>query len=351
MAQAQKKVDNNKPSKTPEAKEESLEETEVKEEDEFIGYYERPKVLGRYEYGKHKKLELIELQGSENLKGSTLIVGFAGIGTTSTVVSAFLIGEKNLPLVAVFQSAELAALCSVHKYQATASLRIYGDNRMCVCVGDLQLSAVSQAELIWTISEALIDFARRHNCTHIVAVDGFPIRSGVDRLKHYVRQQQEQLNGGSLKNEKAETMEDQILKDQDAKEPNDLFLKVGYLSNNKDVGIKLKNLGHKAIKTGQIIGVTGALLAASYVCNQDDPPLTVLLAPDPVQIPDQRGALLAVKLIRELFGFNEIKIEQLEVETKRLATKIDEAIKDVQAQITRQFQQYLPKQPPSGMYS
>ncbi|ETO27885.1 hypothetical protein RFI_09247 [Reticulomyxa filosa] len=140
-----------------------------------------------------------------------------------------------------------------------------------------------------------------------------------------------------------ETTTDQIADDQ--KDP---YAVARYITCDLEMAKKLKELGHKPVKTGQIIGLTGAILSFSYTASSDDPPVTVLLAPDPVKIPDQRGALLAVRLLREIFAL-DLDTSTLETEAKRLADKIKATIADIKEQISSQVQR-ASRPAPSNMY-
>jgi len=108
-------------------------------------------------------------------------------------------------------------------------------------------------------------------------------------------------------------------------------------------------MGHEPVKTGQILGVTGAMLAWSFTAKPDDPPLTCLLAPDPVEIPDQRGALLTVKLLKEIWHV-QVDVSELELEAKRLAQKIQSTFESIRNQVKKQISQSTTK-PPFGMYA
>merc|ERR1712154_131392 len=93
----------------------------------------------------------------------------------------------------------------------------------------------------------------------------------------------------------------------------DEFEIVRYLTTKKD--------GHEGIKTMQIMGTTGAMMqmafcgdvySNSYEDNKDNPdiPFTALLGPDPVHIPDRRGALLVITLLRDIWNLGQIKLDQ-----------------------------------------
>jgi len=123
---------------------------------------------------------------------------------------------------------------------------------------------------------------------------------------------------------------------------------VGYLTTSKEIGPILKKMSHEPVKTGQILGVTGAMLAWSFTAKSDDPPLTCLLAPDPVEIPDQRGALLTVNLLKEIWHL-QIDTSELEIEAERLAQKIQTTIENIRTQVKKQYSQSTSK-PPAGMY-
>jgi len=107
-------------------------------------------------------------------------------------------------------------------------------------------------------------------------------------------------------------------------------------------------MGHEPVKTGQILGVTGTMLAWSLTADCDDPPLTCLLAPDPVDIPDQRGAVLIVHLLKEIWHL-QIDASELEIEAKRLYKKIEHTISDIKNQVKSQYAK-TSKPPPPGMY-
>ncbi|ETO27884.1 nesprin [Reticulomyxa filosa] len=165
-------------------------------EDVSDGFVPRPRVISRFHYGTNNESHLVEFEGSERVNGSVFIEGVSGVGVTATVVSAYLIKELNLPIVASFESPHLPAMCSIHSFRASPVIRIHGDADgkisfkkknlikfffICVAVGDLPISASEKSEIIWDITRAFADFARRHRCRHIVTVEGMPIKNEFDR--------------------------------------------------------------------------------------------------------------------------------------------------------------------------
>lgn len=138
--------------------------------------------------------------------------------------------------------------------------------------------------------------------------------------------------------------------------------------------------GHNGIKSGQILGVIGAVMQLAYAANDmqffsteentniavqstDDYknenvdesvescgpiPFSALLAPDSVSVPDRRGASLVVKLLQEIFGIN-IDSQKLAEQAERLAAKVMQTINEIQKQITKEKR--YKSQPPPGMYN
>jgi len=301
---------------------------------------------------KNKESRLVEFEGASKCNRAIFVEGLSGVGISSSVVSAYLVGHLKLPLIAVFESEHLPAMCSIHKYLATSSIRIYGNESVCVALGDHQVSAVSQSELVWDMAYAFADFARRHLCSHIISIDGYPVKDDMEKHIQSIAQLIPQKNQKGIAipldddNQKNKPNENKDANEEVKKSP---FEVVGYLTTSKDVGPVLKKMNHEPVKTGQILGVTGAMLAWSFTAKSDDPPLTCLLAPDPVEIPDQRGALLIVKLLKEIWHI-KVDISELELEAKRLAEKIQSTIENIKAQVKKQYSQSTSK-PPFGMYA
>jgi len=335
MSQASKKETK------PERKSE-LKRSESISEDVTDGFVARPRVISRFHYGRHNESHLVEFEGSEKVNGSIFIEGVSGVGVTATVVSAYLIKEMNLPIVATFESPYLPAMCAVHSFRATPMFRIHGDADVCVAVGDLPISASEKSEILWDITRAFADFARRHRCKHIIAVEGMPIKNEFDReiskIEKMIPKNPEAIDLGR----------DESNTEEQPEEHKDEYAVARYITCDLELAKKLKELGHKPVKTGQIIGLTGSLLSFSYTASSDDPPITVLLAPDPVKIPDQRGALLAVRLLRELFAL-DLETSSLETEARRLADKIKATISDIRDQIASQVHKSN-RPAPANMY-
>jgi len=134
-----------------------------------------------YYYGKNQESRLVEFDGASKCNRTIFVEGLSGVGISSSVVSAYVVGHLKLPLIAVFESEHLPAMCSIHKYLATSSIRIYGNEYVCVALGDHQISAVQQSELVWDMAYAFADFARRHLCTDIISIDGYPVKDDVQK--------------------------------------------------------------------------------------------------------------------------------------------------------------------------
>ncbi len=71
----------------------------------------RPKHISTFHYGcERNKSCLIEFEGVTMTNGSLFVECLSGVGTTSSVVGAYIVGELELPLVAVFHSPEVCGM-------------------------------------------------------------------------------------------------------------------------------------------------------------------------------------------------------------------------------------------------
>mmetsp|Transcript_15725 Transcript_15725/g.24929 ORF Transcript_15725/g.24929 Transcript_15725/m.24929 type:complete len:338 (+) Transcript_15725:47-1060(+) len=333
--------------------------TEEKTE-ETLGYFERPKICARFKYGSHKESTLLEFEGVDQCNGSMLIEALRGIGTTSTVVGAHLIGTLKLQCVAVFVSPSLPAMTSVHKFMPTSAIRIYGNKEMCVAISDYALHSTDRCDIVWQICQSVMEFAQRHKCKHIISVDGFPVTGGVQQqiesmAKQHMKQQQKLQNHSA-----AEDDDEDKEKEKETEPAADPFAVAHYLSTDKSIAEKLKQSGHEGIKTMQIMGATGAMMQMAFCGafygdaeedNQADVPFSALLAPDPVSIPDRRGALLAIRLLREVWGLHEIDVESLQQDAARLQEKVQQTVSEIATQMQAQRRiQMQAQRPPQHMY-
>jgi predicted ATP-grasp superfamily ATP-dependent carboligase len=317
---------------------------------DYPGFKKRPRVISRFPYGPNNESHLVELEAATNCNGSVFVEGVAGVGVVSTVVAATLIKQLSLPLVAVFESPELPQMASVHSFRATAPFRIYGDSTVCVATGDVPISAASKSHLIWQIVRAFTDFARRHKCTHIVTVEGNPIKAGLEKEFKSIAKLLPKGEGGFGGSTSTDEDTEKKVDEDESEEDGDPFATVKFITCDEAIGKKLKEMGHGPVRTGQIVGLTGGLLQWSFTAPLEDPPVTCLLAAAPQDLPDQRGALLAVKVLRELFSLADLDITELESETTRLGEKIKATIEDIKTQITSQLKQMQPAAPPTHMY-
>jgi len=154
---------------------------EKQEDDAFQGYIERYNIPGVYYCGKNQKSRLVEFGSACDCFNSIFIEGLSGVGISASVVSAYIVGYLKLPLVAVFESVYLPAMSSIDKYCATSAIRIYGNANVCVALGDHQVSPVHDSELMWDMARSFTGFAKRHRCTHIITIDGYPVKDEMQK--------------------------------------------------------------------------------------------------------------------------------------------------------------------------
>eukprot|EP01084_Bolivina_argentea_P250838 420458_1 len=340
-------------------------EEKVDDQKEALGFFERPKIFARYKYGTNNESTLIEFEGVKHCNKSILIEALKGIGTTSTVVGAHIIGVLKLPCIAVFVSSTLPAMTSVHKFMPTSAIRIYGNKNVCVAISDYALHSTERSDTIWQICQSLVDFSRRHQCQHIISVDGFPVKDKVqkqiDKLaKMHGKDPNDAQTLDLNKNKDIEKKNEQKTKD--------IFETVHYLTTDKSIAETLQKDGHKGIKTMQIMGATGAMMQLAFCgdiyCNdvnindtmnddnnKDIVLFSAMLAPDPIHIPDRRGALLTIRLLRDIWGLKQINLDALQKDADRLQKKIEQTVTEIASQMQQQRRIQMAKAaPPAHMY-
>lgn len=214
---------------TVDQKQPGSEEEEKKDGLPGLGLFERPKVVGKYAFGANKTSYLLEFEGVEACNGSTFIEGLSGVGTTATVVAAYLIGQLELPLIAVYYNPSLPPMTSIHKSVPSSPVRIYGNAHVCVAVGDYPLASDKFGRTIWVIARCLLQFANRHRCRHIICIDGFPIESAIEKKIQSIAREAEK-SGHSRR----DSIEKEV--------PNDVFSTLGYLTTEKDIALELQKL-------------------------------------------------------------------------------------------------------------
>eukprot|EP00005_Dracoamoeba_jomungandri_P012494 CAMPEP_0174275294 /NCGR_PEP_ID=MMETSP0439-20130205/59746_1 /TAXON_ID=0 /ORGANISM="Stereomyxa ramosa, Strain Chinc5" /LENGTH=303 /DNA_ID=CAMNT_0015367385 /DNA_START=13 /DNA_END=924 /DNA_ORIENTATION=+ len=261
----------------PEKKEEKKVEVKGKEMDEESnplrgsGFYKRKSVAFTKTYGDSvaTQVKLRELEGA-NVKGAVIMTGFPSTSLASILSTGYIREQLKLPLVGVISSYAFPPRCIIEKGIPSHSVRIFGDTSLVVVLCEFKIPT---PELNFLLTEALLDFAERHECPLLLTVEGVPV----------------------------EDEDDQRLR---------------FISTNSLFSENLLKNGHTPLDEAVVGGVTGALLAEGSLAEVD---VACLLAPMSKDVPDAKSAVTVVKtvtnFVKEEF-FPELVIDTTSLENK-----------------------------------
>lgn len=211
--------------------------------------------------------------------GAVIVTGFPSTSLASILTAGYLREQLKLPLVGVISSHAFAPRCIIERGLPSHSVRIFGDERLVVVLCEFK---IPEAALIHTLTEALLDFASRHNSPIIVTVEGMPA--------------------------------------SDKKDP-----KLHFISTDKSLSETLIADGHKALEEAVVGGVTGAILSEGALSQSTG--VASLLTPTSSSLPEAETAVTVVKVVVKYLSSLGHKVD---VDTAPLESKAEELNKTIQ---------------------
>jgi uncharacterized protein len=118
-----------------------------------------------------------EIDAPEKLVGGAVIEGFPGAGLAGTISSTCLVSSLRLPLAGELRSPQFPALATVLDRRAQAPARVYADRKLnlTIFLGDF----VPGQSATYQIASAIVDWAKRKECSFIVTSYSIPVSAEV----------------------------------------------------------------------------------------------------------------------------------------------------------------------------
>jgi len=244
------------------------------------GFYNKREVGLSKEYGDTlaNKIRVREFKDID-VDGAVILAGFPSTSLASILTGGYLREQLKLPLVGVISSYGFPPRCIIEKGIPSQSVRIFGDRRLVVILCEFKIPS---NELINSLTEALLDFAQRHNSPSLLTVEGVPVSDASDR-------------------------------------------NLRFISTDRDLSEKLIADGHTPLDEAVVGGVTGALLAEGVLQNTTD--VSCLLTPTAEAFPDADSAVTVVKVVTHYLNSLGHKVE---VDTTPLENKAGELHETIQ---------------------
>tara|TARA_B100000953_G_C18008200_1_gene417203 strand:+ start:790 stop:1548 length:759 start_codon:yes stop_codon:yes gene_type:complete len=114
----------------------------------------------------------------KNLKGSTLIDGFPGVGLVGNIVANFLINNLKLEQIGVIDSDKFPPISVVKEGEPHHPMRLYAGEQICndgkcnqivICVSEFVPPASVTKELV----RCILDWAESRGCNSVISAEGF----------------------------------------------------------------------------------------------------------------------------------------------------------------------------------
>jgi predicted ATP-grasp superfamily ATP-dependent carboligase len=245
-----------------------------------------------------------------DVRGSTIITGFYTESFAAGLAAKYVVDELNLPLIGTMYAESGMPVCVVNASHPAHVVRIYGNRNLVVFLAQKILeSAMNNA-----ISYAIYDFARRHHCSQIIALEAFQ-----KDLSIKVDKEHENVDEFDIMEKLKKTA------------LNDKPQKLRYLTNDESCANILKSAGHKKIRGAIIMGVTGGIIARASTCG--DLKVVALICPYNPLLGQSRASILLVKMVNLL--------AKVSVDTKTL----EEDAEELESQVKKEFDKAIESKP------
>jgi uncharacterized protein len=223
-----------------------------------------------------------------DLKGSTIIEGFPGVGLVSTICATYLIDTLKLDQICAVESEDFPPTSMIYATKPKFPARIYAsaEKKLAVFLGEFSPSP----NLHRPIAMKLLDWVKEKECARVVSTEGLP---STEVCKH-------------------ETNE--------AREPN--MFGVGSTDNAR---AELKTAGIEQLEVGMVYGISGVLLNEGRW--QDYDTMTLLAEACP-HVPDAMATTKILEALNKLMPDLKIDIKPL----LEQSSKFEEHLKGLREQ-------------------
>lgn len=251
-------------------------------------------VINEVEY-EHGTVSLYEYEHIE-CNGAVVLEGVPSEGLPASIAAQYLVDELGLPLIGEIRGYAEDPVCVVRWSQPSHGLQIYGNQSIVVFTA---LTAPPPSVAL-ALAPAIFDFARRHQCPHVVTFEGI----------------QEQL---SIEvDDPSDEVAIMNLIEKSAMAPKARTLR--FMTNDTDTSDRLMALACKPLRGAIISGVTGGILARASTSRSVK--VTGLLSPFSSFGGHARGALGLVKCLVALFDIQGLDLSTLEEDAEDVEDEI-----------------------------
>jgi len=237
-------------------------------------------------FSPNKKIQTEKIFGRVTLReyencdceGALVFQGFPSTSICSILCAGYLKDQLGLPLIGSISSPTFPSRCIVENGFPIHPLRLYGDRRIVVVMGEFKFPSNEET---FSVATAVLDFAKRHKCQMILCAEGVPVESSAEDW-------------------------------------------VAYVSTSKPFSDKMTELGAKNLNESMIGGITGITLAEGAVSDVD---VGCLIAPTSSQFPDAMCAVRIIKSLNSILGNMCINLEPLTAKAHALQKSVSQLLK------------------------
>lgn len=114
------------------------------------------------------------------LKNPIVIEGFPGIGMIGTIGASYLAEKLDMKLVGYFVSPKFPPIAAIHNYKPVSPARIYASEKHDLIV--LFSEFVIPAETVFSLSEQILEFAKKNKASAIYSLAGVAAQAPDDKF-------------------------------------------------------------------------------------------------------------------------------------------------------------------------
>jgi uncharacterized protein len=224
----------------------------------------------------------IEIHESAELKGTTVVVGFPGVGFSSPIALNYLIKQLDMTLVGHIVSEGFPPVASIHGYEPQHPMRIYQKGDLVV----VTMEFVPTDEILRPLGMHLLKWTAQGGVTRMIVLDTMSPSDLEDFMDHRK------------------------------------VFSVGATHNDRVV---LDTAGMELIEEGMITGLPGVMLAEGAAAGI--PVINIVIEAHPM-FPDVRAAVLLLEEAVKVAPLVKVDLKELE----EGANEVESTVKDQVAQ-------------------
>ncbi len=219
----------------------------------------------------------VEIKEIEPIKLNRPIVieGFPGIGMVGTISASYLAEKLGMKLVGYLASNLFPPIAAIHEYKPVSPARIYESKELNLIV--LFSEFVVPAEIVYPLSEKIIEWAKKKGASTIYSLAGIASESPTEKIYG--------------------------------------------ISSTPEIGEMLKTKGIELIREGATQGVSGILIAE---CASQGFPAANLMIQTNAPL-DPKGSARLLNKLSEVIGI-KIDTKPLVTEGEKIEKRIKEAL-------------------------